>query len=293
MALGKLALVLGRFRQIPEPAVRAMEESLRSKGQLSPLVAAVGEGGTFVLVDGFVRHTAATRLGLESVLVEVVDCSPVQMKAQLYLRNRERGLQLVEECRLVRELVEVDGLGQVEVGDLLERHKSWVSRRLALIRQVSPHLVAEAELGLLAGGSFRKLAQLPARNQEELWAAARRAELGPGDVSLLVDLWRRAPDSTARHFVLGQPREALRLARGKPEAVRDLRLGAAGEEVRTALEILRRTSLRMVRRLRDGLGEVAPEGRLLLADAHEKAGADCRAALGELGQWLAVVGGAR
>lgn len=287
--LSKLGLSLGRLRQIPEPAVRAMTESLRSKGQLSPLVAARGEDRALVLVDGFVRHLAATRLSMDSLLVEIVELSPIQMKAQLYLRNRERGLLVIEECRLVRELVEVDGLTQVEVGDLLERHKSWVCRRLSLLVQVSPNLVEEAELGLLSAGSLRKLAQLPPRNQEELWAAARRADLGTADTGQLIELWRRAPDPEARRFVLAQPQEALRLAGGKPLTTQDVRLGVAGEEVLRSLDILRRTSLRLARRLRDGLGELAPDGRDLLRQAHQRAQEDCHGALGELGRWLGGV----
>ena len=143
-----LDLSLGRLRQLPEAVVRAKESSLRTKGQLSPLVAAEHDGA-LVLVDGFVRHLAAVRLGLQQVAVEVVRLSPVQMKAQVYLRNRERGLVLIEECRLVRELCDVDGLSQVEVSDLLERHKTWVCRRLSLSREVSPHLLNDLSLGLL------------------------------------------------------------------------------------------------------------------------------------------------
>lgn len=291
LELSKLALSLGRLRQIPEPAVRAMTESLRTKGQLSPLVASKAEDHTLILVDGFVRHLAASKLSLGTVLVEIVELSPVQMKAQLYLRNRERGLGVLEECRLVRELVEVDGLSQVEVGDLLERHKSWVCRRLALFSQVSPALIEQAELGLLPAGSLRKLAQLPPRNQVELWTAARRAEVGTtSDLSQLIELWRRAPDTEARRFVLAHPQEALRLSRAKVETPQDLRLGPAGEEVLRSLDILRRTSLRLSRRLRDGVGEIAPEGRVLLTEAHQRAQSDCQGALDELSRWL---GGAR
>ncbi|MBM4320401.1 MAG: hypothetical protein FJ125_10670 [Deltaproteobacteria bacterium] len=108
------------------------------------------------------------------MLVEVVQLSPVQMKVQLYLRNRERGLLLLEECRLVRELCDLDGLSQVEVGVLLERHKSWVCRRLSLYRSLSPHLLEELSLGGLGEGSLRRLAQLPARNQEQLMAVVKK-----------------------------------------------------------------------------------------------------------------------
>lgn len=89
-----LDLSLGRLRQLPEAAVRAKEASLRAKGQLSPLVAAEHEG-LLMLIDGFVRHLAAVRLGLDHVLVEVVRLSAVQMKAQVYLRYRERGPEVL------------------------------------------------------------------------------------------------------------------------------------------------------------------------------------------------------
>ena len=131
-----LSLALRRLRQVPEAAVRDKLESLRSKGQMSPLVAAEHEG-QLVLVDGFARQAAAVRLELTTVAVEVVRLTAVQMKAQLYLRNRERGLALLEECRLVRELCEADGLSQVEVAAMLERHKSWISRRLGLWKALS------------------------------------------------------------------------------------------------------------------------------------------------------------
>lgn len=289
--LDKLELSLGRLRQLAEGAVAAMVQSLEKKGQLSPLVAAEREDGILVLVDGFIRRLAAQRLGWQSMQVEVVRLSPVQMKAQLYIRNRERGLRLVEECRLVLELVEVDGQSQVEVGDLLERHKSWVCRRLSLIRQLSPHLLAEADVGLLSTGSLRKLAQVQPSNQEELWAAARREELPQADTSLLVDLWRRAPDPEARQYVLDHPLSAVQVARGRAETPTDARLGARGEEVRTSLEIMRRSGLRLVRRLRDGMGEIPPEGVRLLAEVHRKAQVDCMQALGELSGWLSNEGG--
>jgi hypothetical protein len=53
--------------------------------------------GKLVLVDGFARQRAAVRLGLETLLV--LELTPVQMKAQLCLRNRERGMRLLERRR--------------------------------------------------------------------------------------------------------------------------------------------------------------------------------------------------
>ncbi len=291
VAPGELALSLGRLRQFPEWAVLEKIKSLQSKGQLTPLVAAE-QAGLLVLVDGFVRHLAAVRLHLPAVLVEVVQASPVQMKAQMYLRNRDRGLMLLEECSLVQELSDLHGLSQVEIGDVLERHKTWVCRRLGLYRSLSPHLLADASVGLIGGGSLRRLALLPCRNQEELVAVARRDGLSSRETSILVDLWRRGTDGEARQYVMAHPREAIRRARAGREWPVDVRLGAAGRELLGVLLVVRQASLRMQRRLQDGLGELPAEGVKVLAAARDRAEDDCVTALREVRGWLSRAGNA-
>lgn len=286
IALSALDRSLSRLRLLPERAIQRMEASLHNKGQLTPLVAARHEG-SLMLVDGFVRHLAAQRLGLESVLVEVVELSPVQMKAQVYLRNQERGMGFVQECLLVRELVDSDGLQQVEVADLLERHKSWVSRRLTLLRQLSPHLLAEAGVGLLPGGSLWRLAQLPARNQEALWASAAGAGLSPRETDRLVQLWQRAREPPARRYVLEHPRDALERASGaKRRGGGDPRLPAAAQRAVAGLMAMQQMSLRLTALLSGGLGELPPEGLRALREAHQSTQQQVQQALDAVHSWL-------
>ena len=290
MRVDAFDLSLVRLRRVAEPAVVEKMASLRSKGQLSPVVAAE-QAGTLVLVDGFVRHLAARRLGLETLLAEVVSLSRVQMKAQVYLRNRERGLLLIEECQLVRELCDAEGLSQVEVGELLERHKSWVCRRHALLAALSPLLVGELSLGRLGGGSLWRLAQLPVRNQEELWAVIQRDALSPRDAAGVIDLWRRATDGEARRYVQEHPREALRCARGGQPPAEDARLGRAGRELQLGLIALGQVSLRVQRRVREGLGELCPEGMQVLATAAQQADEQTRTALAAVHGFIHQTGG--
>lgn len=287
---GELDLSLGRLRQIPAGAVKAMLASLRSKGQLSPVVAA-SQDGALVLIDGFVRQLAAARLGFEALLVEVVEVSPVQMKAQVYLRNRDRAMALFEECRLVFELCELDGLNQVEIGELLERHKSWVCRRLALYHDLSPQLLEEHALGLLGAGSVRRLARLSPRNQERLVAVGRQHELSAREMSLLVDLWQRTPDPDSRGYLLAHPKEALERILRRPEPPADPRLGEAARRLLLGLQSLAEISLRLERHLREGLGELSPEGLELLGKAWQRAEELTSTALSALGGWLKSKGG--
>ena len=279
--LDTLDLTLGRLRQLPEAAVREKMASLRDKGQLSPVVAA-DRDGVLVLIDGFVRHLAARRLALRELRVEVVQCSAVQMKAQLYLRNRERGLLLVEECQLVRELCEVDGQSQVEVAALLERHKSWVCRRLGIARDLSQHLWDDASLGLLGEGSLRALASLPVRNQEELVAVARRDDLSRSSIATLLELWRKATDAEVRAYLLQHPGDAVQRAKSAGQQAVDARLGKRGNEVARALTALRQISIGIERRVGEGLGELPPEGVQALDTLYRTAQAAVRAAMARL-----------
>jgi hypothetical protein len=52
-------------------------------------------------------------------------------------------------------LVREDGLTQVEVAEMLGRHKSWVCRRLALIEKLCPEARAELQFGVLTPTSAR------------------------------------------------------------------------------------------------------------------------------------------
>lgn len=278
VALCELNLTLARLRQLPDASVREKAESLRRKGQLSPLVAA-DQDGTLVLVDGFIRHQAALRLGLDSLLVDIVRLPSAQMKAQVYLRNRERGLLLLEECRLVQELCDLDGLNQVEVADLLERHKSWVCRRLAIFRSLSTYLLAHEAIGFLTGGSIRRLAQLQARNQEEVMASVQRDGIAYPDVGALCDLFRRAPDPIARRYVLEHPQEALIRARRPTEAKADPRLSLAAQELLKEILTLRQVSLRIQRRAQEGIALLPPDSVESMGKAIDAAEHDCHTAL--------------
>lgn len=293
VAPGALNLSLGRLRHVRERAVVAMMSSLRSKGQLSPLVAA-RHGDELVLVDGFTRQVAATRLGWMSVLVEEEELSPTQMKAQLYVRNRERGTELVDECRLVHELTETDGLTQVQIGDLLDRHKSWVCRRLLLHRSVSLGLMKDTTLGLLSPGVLRRLAQLPPRNQEEVVAVARREGLSPRETTALVDLWHRTTDPEVRRYLRDHPRDAVRRAQSGRNEVDDPRLTGDARALLDAVCSVVVACIVVERRLQGRqLEEATPEVVNLLAAEHHKAEAKCEATLGAVDGWVRSHGGGR
>lgn len=150
-----------RYR-LPDAAAEAgMTGSMARYGQLSPLAVCLREETPEVLV-GFKRVAAAARAlprvsSLEARLREVDERAGKAMMPAL--NGTGRGMKGLEEAWIVHSLVREDGFWQVQVGELLERHKSWGCRRLALARSatVSPQ-APESKSGRL-GNEARSTVQ--------------------------------------------------------------------------------------------------------------------------------------
>lgn len=260
MPLEALDLELGRVRCSPPGRVEAIRQDLGRHGQLSPLVARLQAAGPPQLLDGFKRLRAAREMGWSRLEVGCLEASPATALALMLSLNRRFGLSPVEEALVAQELVR-SGLTGVEVGHLLGRHKSWVSRRLGLLERLAPELQEELKLGLLDPGVARRLLALPRGNQVELAAVVRQAGLGVGRTETLVSLWRRASSEAARQFVLTHPQEALETAGAMPEAPLDPRLSSQGQWVQRRL----RGAMRAMSLLTEALGSGLPrEDRAIL-----------------------------
>jgi ParB-like chromosome segregation protein Spo0J len=229
----------GSYRLVAREAEGAMVSSLRQFGQISPVVCCLREQRP-CLIDGYRRLEAArvieeiTRLSTR--LIEVDDR---QAKVAMYRLNQVgRRVHVLEEAWLVYALVREDGLSQLEVGQLLGRHKSWVCRRLALLEKLTPVVRQDLQLGLLSPTAARCFTKLPAGNQTELLETVRRESLTAAEVREVVDLLLASSTRQQREFVLEKPRQAVAQARGGPTRSWDPRLSTAGNRVARKLGAL-------------------------------------------------------
>jgi ParB/RepB/Spo0J family partition protein len=243
--LAQIGTTLGRAR-CPQPSqLGRMRQSLSTHGQMTPVIAVEREG-KLELVDGFKRRAAATQMGWNELVVSVRPLDERGQWAAMLTLNRTPGaLSVLEEALILRELCH-SGLNQTEIGQLLGRHKSWVSRRLGLVERLHTDLVEWVRTGLMSAGTARRLMVLPAGNQLEMAAVVAQAELSTEETELLVSLWQKASDPTVRRFLLSQPRTAIEKARPeKAQTPLDPRLSQRGKALARALPILRGVALRV------------------------------------------------
>jgi ParB family transcriptional regulator, chromosome partitioning protein len=274
MAADQMALALTEFGEhfahyrLRSPAAeRVLEGSLRRYGQLAPVVVFRWQD-RYELIDGFKRLAAARAVReLSSLWARVIEADERSAKAAIYGLNRVSGKPSeLEEAWIVHALVREDGLPQVEVAELLGRHKSWVCRRLALIEKLEEAAKAELKVGLLSPTCARQLVRLPPGNQEALLAVIRRDALTVHEVAGVVDLLQRAPSRELQQYILDAPREALLQADGRCLPSRDPRLSGHGNEVWKRLGGVLDLLTRMERWLtHDGRAAITPKDHTVLA----------------------------
>src|SRR5215471_5620146 len=266
----------GRYRlHLPE-AERIMARSLERYGQLSPVVVCWREE-RYELIDGFKRLGAGRTLArLSHLSARLLEADERAAKAAIYGLNRAGGrTRELEEAWIIHALVREDGMSQVEVAELLGRHKSWVCRRLALIERLGPTARDELRVGLLTPTAARQIVRLPQGNQAEVLDAARREALSGAELAGVVDLWLGCANPGQQQYILMHPREALSQAKGLAHPVRDPRLSEAGnhvwKRVGLLLDVLGRMEVWLAHHGRAGL---TAEDRAILAPRFEKLSRD-------------------
>jgi ParB/RepB/Spo0J family partition protein len=249
LELSELGTSYGRVRCLAPRQVEQMKASLTAHGQLTALVVVKRQSG-LELIDGFKRRRAAEQMGWTTLRVTRMEVDEQgQWAAMLALNRATHSMSVLEEALVLREMVAA-GMTQAAIGQLLNRHKSWVSRRIGLIERLHPELVEQIREGILPPGAARRLLSLPAGNQLELATVVTREGLGSQDTELLVKLWRPA-DPPVREFLLAHPLEALANARtGDPQEPPDPRLTPRGQRLQRHLRILQGVAPRTLQGLR-------------------------------------------
>jgi len=251
---------------------QTMIGSLRRYGQLAPVTVVLQEG-LVVLVDGFRRLQAARNVrSFSSLLARRIEVNEAGAKAAMLLLNQlSRRAGELEEAWIVRSLVRDEGLSQQQAAHLLGKHKSWATRRLALLEKLAPEALEEMQLGLLSPSMARQLVRLPVGNQIQALAVARRETLTATEFKGVVDLLIASGTNEQQAYVLAKPREALQHANGVGVRAWDPRLSVDGNRVNKRLASLLDQLARMENWLRHGAhAELNRCDRQVLAPGFEK-----------------------
>ncbi|HEY5506435.1 MAG TPA: ParB N-terminal domain-containing protein [Coriobacteriia bacterium] len=264
------------LRTRPPRKERQVLASLADHGQLLPVVV-VAADVPFILVDGYKRVRALQRLAHDTVRATVwaIDEAEAVILEQV-MRAADPAGPLAQGWML-DELRTRFGLSLEELGRRLDKTPSWVSRRLALVRELPDAIQTQVRAGRIAPHAAMKyLVPLARANREAcltLADAIARAQLSTRQVGDLYALWQEGTEDM-RTLLGTDPLLMLRVrahATSRPERLAAPRL----IDDLTALAGLAR---RAHRRLREGVATpLAAAGRHEADRAMAEAQADCAA----------------
>lgn len=226
------------FRLIQPETVRSMELSMRSGGQLQPLILLKNDDG-YHIIDGIKRYRAALEIGLKELLSLVFEVDMAMAKAMILHYNRHSSsLSMYEQGLIVRSLIHDHGMSQKEVARVLRQSHSWVCRRLGLIERLLPEVQDALRMGSITVSHGRELVKLPRGNQAEAMAVVIREGLTSRECAIVVEKLLKASGSEDAGYIYSHSREVIQQAT-RGDKLHDGRLSDHGNRLLKARELLR------------------------------------------------------
>jgi len=191
--------------------------SLAEVGQQVPVIV-VPRADRFVLIDGYLRLEALERLGRDTVEATTWVLSEAEALLQHHHLSGSSHSALEDAWLLAR--LRDDGLSLDESARRLCRSKSWVSRRLALLRDLGQAVQQRVRQGTIPPQAAMKyLVPLARANRgqcDELVEALGATRVSVRDVAALYQGWRSA-DAQGRRRLVADPMLYLRALRATAE----------------------------------------------------------------------------
>lgn len=197
---------------------RRLVASLAELGQMVPIVVVTGDGGSGlpVVIDGYRRVRALSRLRRDVVMAlrwDITEMEAILLRRSLMSTGGETSL---EQAWLLEELRCRFGLSQEELAKRFDRTVSWVSRRLALLREL-PRSVQDfiRDGRIVPHAAAKHLVPLARANKghcERLARAIAPHHLSSREVGEIYAAWRDAAPA-ARERIVTDPALFLRARR--------------------------------------------------------------------------------
>lgn len=115
---------------------KVLLSSILQYGLREPLQG-IERGDCRILLDGFKRYRCAAKLSISIVPYTCLSDDEALGIIKLIRTSTSKGLSILEQAKLIDELISVHKMSFSEIAGHLEKSKSWVAMRAGLISQMS------------------------------------------------------------------------------------------------------------------------------------------------------------
>lgn len=249
-----LHLLYAQLRLPQRRWVEQLAQSIEAHGQQVPVVIVPQASNQWILIDGYLRVSALTRLGSDTVEAEVWQCEPAQALVMFLASHQSRAWETIEEALLLQELHIHYGYSQNQLATQLGRDQSWVCRRLSLVKELPESILTTLIQGKLSLWSATRVLTPMARaipsHAEQLLQYLIQNPLSTRELKSFYAHYQQSTQAQ-RTDMVNQPDlffKAQRLIANEAQAHR-LRIGPEGKW---------QSQLRLVHKILTGLMPLAP-----------------------------------
>jgi ParB/RepB/Spo0J family partition protein len=198
--------------------------SIAREGQRIPILVAEAEAHAYQVLDGFRRLRALQQLGQDVVLAIAWPTGAIEGLVEVRrIRTASRAGPL-EEGWLIEALVDRHSLSLAQIALRLSRTKSWVHRRLALVRQLPEAVREKVLMGTLSAYVATKFAVPLARANAGLVTPYCDSVIAHGlttrQAGLVYQSLMRVTDPKIHQEILARPERVLAPAEEAPWGAR-------------------------------------------------------------------------
>lgn len=197
------------FRIRSKEAEKNLLLSISTYGVRTPLHG-VTHAGQRILLDGFKRLRCAIKLHIGIVPYQAMAKDEPCGIIELIRISNHKGLSILEQARLIDELMKVHQMSNAEIAALLEKSKAWVSVRTDMLSQMSKNVMDKVFRGRFPVYSFmytlRPFMRLNNVKKEEIDAfvnAVAGKHLSTRDIDLLANAYFKGPKEFAQQIKNG------------------------------------------------------------------------------------------
>lgn len=191
-------------------AEKGLLTSILENGIRDPLKGVDVEGER-ILLDGFKRYRCAKRLHVEIVPYTSLGTDEVRGLIDLIRISTVKGLDVLEQARLITELKTVHHMGNSEIAVMLEKSRSWVSMRSGIIGDMTPYVRQQVFSGRFPAYAFmytlRRFMRMKTVKKSEIDAFVRSVagkQLSIRDIDILANGYFKGSDELREQIRTGR-----------------------------------------------------------------------------------------
>jgi len=256
LEINQLVLKYAHLRINDRPGSNTLLASMAENGQQTPVLVVQQSNLRYILIDGYRRVAALSKLARDHVEAMLLSASEGEALVQGYRLSLSRRLGALEEGWLLRELMDGHGYKQRDLGPLLSRSSSWVSRRLSLVKILPGSVQQAVRAGKIpAYGAMKTLVPLARANKNQCTELVKNLQHERPSVRQLEQLYRswKDSDSSQRKNLIDNPTLFLKAASQSKSSKSSSSKTVGEAALNNDLEILVAVGRRCRRHVRDGV----------------------------------------